>query len=232
MTRSVEALVDEQARRWQLLRKERAGEVKRPVITLARQHGARGTELAHHLGQKLGLDVFDQEIIHRIAESTHLSERVVSALDERDRALLTDWLGAVATQAYLSPVEYRYHLTRLVGAIAQQGGAVIVGRGSHLILGDRALRVLAVAPLEYRVRTIMEKGGLSERQARQRIVEVETDRRAFMMKQFHAQFHEPTEFDLVVNTGSLGIEGAAHVVRSALEVRRAGAVVNARRPFV
>ncbi len=219
MTRSVEALVDEQARRWALMRKERRHDVRRPVITVARQHGARGTDLARRLADELGFDLFDQEIIHRIAESTHLSERVVTALDERNRELLTDWLAAVASRSYISPIEYRYHLTRGIGAIAHQGGAVIVGRGAHLILGKgQALRVLAVAPLEARVASVMEKEGLSERLARRRIVEVEADRRAFLAKQFHSEFGDPTGFDLVVNTASLGIEGASDVVRDALRL--------------
>jgi cytidylate kinase len=54
---------------------------------------------------------------------------------------------------------------------------VILGRGAHLILGQgEALRILVVAPLETRVRAVMEREGLSERAARQRIVAVESDR--------------------------------------------------------
>ncbi len=227
MTRSVEALVDEQARKWQLLHRERRHDLRRPVVTVARQHGARGTDLARRIAEELGFDFFDQEIIHRIAENTHLSERVVTALDERNRELLTDWLAAVATQEYLSPVEYRYQLTRVIGAIAHQGGAVIVGRGSHVILGRaQALRVLAVAPLEARVRTIMELEGLSERAARRRIVEVEADRRAFLIKQFHVDFGEPMGFDLVVNTASLGVEGACTVVCGAVRLLPAQPATN------
>ncbi len=218
MTRSVEALVDEQARRWALARKQGMHEARRPVITVARQHGALGTELARRLADELKLDLFDREIIHRIAESSHLSEQVVSALDEKNRELLTDWLAAVAHRDYLSPVEYRYHLTRVVGAIAHQGGAVIIGRGSNLILGPgEALRVLVVGPLEVRVRRLVERDSLSERDARRRIQEVEADRRAFLMKYFHADFANPETFDVVVNPIVLGLEGCVRVVTSALE---------------
>lgn len=217
MTRSVEALVDEQARRWALARKQGPKDARRPVITVARQHGALGTELARRLAEELKLDLFDREIIHRIAESSHLSEQVVSALDEKDRELLTDWLAAVANRDYLSPVEYRYHLTRVVGAIAHQGGAVIIGRGGNLILGPgEALRVLVVGPLEVRVRRLMERESLAERDARRRIQEVEADRRAFLMKYFHSDFGNPEAFDVVVNPIVLGLEGCVRVVASAL----------------
>jgi cytidylate kinase len=218
MTRSIEALVDHQARRWQIHRSERREEATRPVVTVSRQHGAGGGEVAKRVADELGCDLFDREIIQQIAESTHLSERVVSALDEKDRELLTDWLGAISSRNYLSPVEYRYHLSRVVGALAHHGGAVILGRGAHLILGQgEALRVLVVAPLEARVRSVMEREGLSERDARRRIVTVEADRKAFLMKHFHADFADPTTFDIVVNTIVLGISGACLAVRAAAE---------------
>jgi cytidylate kinase len=218
MTRSIEALVEEQAHRWQLVRGERHEEQRGPVVTVSRQHGAGGAEVARKLAADLGLDLFDREIIQRIADSTHLSERVVSSLDEKDRELLADWLSALSSRSYLSPMEYRYHLARVVGAVAHHGGAVILGRGAHLILGQgEALRVLVVAPLESRVRAVMTREGLSDREARQRIVTVEADRKAFLMKHFHADFADPTTFDLVVNTAVLGTGGACGAILAAVQ---------------
>ncbi|HSD66982.1 MAG TPA: cytidylate kinase-like family protein [Vicinamibacteria bacterium] len=216
MTRTIEAIVEEQAHRWQLRREDRHAEPHRPVVTVSRLHGAGGDEVARKLAETLGLDLFDREVIQRIAESTHLSERVVASL-EKDREVLTDWLASIASSSYLSPVEFRYHLSRVVGALAQHGGAVIVGRGAHLILGQgEALRVLVVAPLELRVRAVMEHEGLAEREARRRIATVEADRKAFLMKQFHADFADPTTFDLVVNTAVLGVDGACDAIRAAV----------------
>jgi cytidylate kinase len=95
---------------------------------------------------------------------------------------------------------------------------VILGRGAHLILGQgEALRVLMVAPLEARVLAVMQREGLSEREARHRIAAVEADRKAFLMKHFHADLADPANFDLVVNTAVLGIEGACGTIRAALE---------------
>ncbi len=225
MSRSIEALVDEQARRWAVRRGESPHEERQPVVTLARMHGARGDALARRVAEQVGFTLFDQELVHRVAESAQLSERVVGTLDEKNRELLTNWLAGFASRTYITPVEYRYHLAKVVGAIARQGGAVIVGRGAHIILGeDSALRVLAVAPLEARVRAVMEEEGLAERDARRRIVEVEADRRAYLMKQFHSEFADPTGFDVVVNTAALGLDGAAHVVVHALALRGAARV--------
>jgi cytidylate kinase len=217
MTRTIEAIVEEQAHRWQLRREDRHAEARRPVVTMSREHGAGGDAIASRLAETLGLDLFDREIIQRIAENTHLSERVVTSL-EKDQEVLTDWLASISSRTYLSPVEYRYHLSRVVGAVAHHGGAIVIGRGAHLILGQgEALRVLVVAPLEARVRAVMESEKLNEREARRRIVSVEADRKAFLMKHFHADFADPTTFDLVVNTSVLGVEGACAVIRTAVE---------------
>ena len=217
MTRTIDAIVEEQAHRWQLRREEQKADAHRPVVTVSRLHGARGGDVARKLAADLGFDLFDREIIQRIAESTHLSERVVASL-EKDREVLTDWLSSVASSTYLSPVEFRYHLSRVVGAIAQHGGAVILGRAAHLVLGPGgALRVLVVAPLEARVRTVAEREGVDEREASRRIVSVEADRKAFLMKHFHADFADPSTFDIVVNTAVLGVDGACAAIRTAVE---------------
>jgi cytidylate kinase len=218
MSRSIEALVDEQVRRWQLLRrKPEQVERGRPVITVTGQHGARGDELALQLAKELGFDHFDREIIHRIAESAHLSEQVVASVDGKKRELLTDWLAALASHSHLSATAYRYHLARVIGVIAHQGGAVILGRGAHLLLGrGEALRVLAVAPFEDRVRSVMEGESLSQREAQDRVEEVDANRRAFILTHYRRELVDPSAFDQVVNTSTLGLEGSIASIRAAL----------------
>jgi cytidylate kinase len=221
VSRSIEALVDEQVRRWQLLRRKKEEDESRPpVVTVTGQHGAHGDELSRKVASDLGFDHFDREIIHLIAESAHLSERMVAALDQRRRAVLTDWLVGFRREHTLSPAEYRYHLARVVGAIAQQGKAVILGRGANILLGDDALRVLAVAPLPDRVRAVMQDEGLGERDARRRIEAVEADRHAFILTHYRAEFGDPAAFDVVVNTAALGLDGASAVVRAALVAKQ------------
>mgnify|MGYP001812868058 CR=1 FL=1 len=217
MPRSIDALVEEQVRRWQLAGSKKEAEPRPPVVNVTGQHGAHGDELSREVAARLGFDHFDREIIHLIADSADLSERVVAALDQKRRTMLTDWLLGFRREHTFSPAEYRYHLARVVGAIAQQGRAVILGRGANLLLGAAALRVLAVAPLEARVRAVMEDEGLSEREARRRIEAVEADRHAFILTHYRAEFGDPTAFDLVVNTAALGVEGASSVVQAALE---------------
>jgi cytidylate kinase len=216
--RSIGTLVEEQARRSWLFRSvEEPARKRRPVITVSRQYGARGGEVARRVAEELGFDLYDREIIHRIAEDAHETDRVVAAFDEKDRELLTDWMTAFANEHALGLVGYRHHLTRVVSALAERGGAVILGRGAHIVLGQgNALRVWVSAPLDNRIRTVADREGLSERDARQRVAEVDAERRAFLARLFRVEAADPTQFDLVLNTGVLGVGGAVLAVRAAL----------------
>jgi len=109
------------------------------------------------------------------------------------------------------------------------GGAIIVGRGAHLILGQgEALRVLVVAPLDVRVATVMKRDEISERDARRQIQAVEADRKAFLMKHFHTDFDDPVHFDLVVNTSLLGIANSCAAIGAAVESLAAATKLAAR----
>lgn len=215
--RTIEQLVEDQARRWNLPHARPAGGPAPPIVTISRQHGAGGAEVARRLCESLRLDLVDHAIIRDIAATAHVSERTIEELDEKDREVLTEWLLALAEPRHLDPTGYRYHLTHLVRAIARRGGAVIVGRGAHLILtAHEALRVLVVAPFEVRVAAVRERERLSDREARERINHVEAEREAFLRRHFHAGFGDPTLFDLVVNAGDMGVDGAVAAVEAAV----------------
>jgi cytidylate kinase len=213
----LELQVEQQARRWQLRRTQQDEQRRGGVIAVSRQAGSGGNQVARRLSEVLGYDFFDREIIQQIAQNAHLSERVVAALDEKDRSLLSEWLVAFAADEHLSRYEYLHELRKVIGAIARHGSAVIVGRGAHLILGPHeALRVLIVAPLEVRIAGMSASAGVSRREALQLIQHAEAERRAYLEKHFHARLGDPECFDLVVNTHVLGVEGAVEAIRAAL----------------
>jgi cytidylate kinase len=213
--RSVELLVEDQARRWQFRSRDERGSLERGVVTLSYLPGAPGEEVARRVSEALGFDLFDREIIREIARSAHLSERVVAALDERGRSWLSDWLGSLSGDAYLSTYGYLHQLRLVVGAVARHGGAVIVGHGAHVMLGpERALRVLVVAPFEERVASVAAVHGLRPAAARARVLSEESERQYFLERHFHARLRDPEQFDLVVNTGTLGTSGAVGAIEA------------------
>jgi cytidylate kinase len=219
LPRTIEQIVDDQTAFWR--RPHPAGEPHRwrPAVALSRRPGASGSEVARRLGAALGYDVVDRELVHAIAARTQTAEGLVERLDEKDRPLLSDVLTAVFLGHGLTAYAYRDHLGRLVDALVRGGGAVIVGRGCHLLVPPGgALRVQVTAPLEWRVVNLAEQAGLTPGEARMRIRTIEAQRSAFLRQYFRADWTDPAGFDLVVNTSLLGVDGAARAIAAALDV--------------
>jgi cytidylate kinase len=221
--RSLEEMIEEQARRWQLGIPPPGEEARGPVIAVSRQHGAGGREVAREVARALGLRFYDREILTRIADEAHRDLRRVTAFDETDKSTwLSEWLLSLMAQGYLSPHEFGHRLTRVVCDIAKAGSAVILGRGASLILRpEQALRVHVVAPLEHRMARIAAREGLSAADARRRALEVDAEREAFLHRHFRVATAVPTPVavDLTVNTETLGVSGATLVVVRAADAR-------------
>jgi cytidylate kinase len=205
------------ATHWRPAGHEAAGHA-RSVVALSRLPGSLGDDVGRLVAEQLGYQFYDREILRRIAESAQARECTVASLDEKDRPTLTDWLCALTLDSYLSPYGYREHLKRVLSAVARVGGAVILGRGAHLLLPPgSALRVLVVAPLPFRVHAYAEREGVALSEAERQVREQEAERRAFLRRHFHAELTDPLAFDLVLNTAVLGVEGATAAVVSALK---------------
>ena len=79
----IHQMIEEQVRRWEILRRETTAAKPLPVITLSREPGSGGRHVARIVADRLGLDYFHQELINAMAENADTSTRVVRTLDER-----------------------------------------------------------------------------------------------------------------------------------------------------
>jgi cytidylate kinase len=149
--RSIDKIIEKQVKRWQIDQKKKYKKRMRPVITLSRLPGAGANPIAEQLAEELEIDLFDGESVEKIVESSKASKRIVESLDEHERSILNDWIGAFGENNMWS-YEYLQHLTKVVGAIGAHGHALIVGRGASFILPQKVcLRLLVVAPLQTRI---------------------------------------------------------------------------------
>ena len=219
LARSVEKIIDAQVRKWTLAgRDAKESAPKRPVIVVSRQPGSGGQLLARRLADALRLDLFDREIIEKVAKSARMSTAVVQALDERGRLFVEEWVSTAVTKRQLLPDEYLRHLMRVIGAIGRHGGAVIIGRGAGFILPPAERFVVRViAPLDVRVRNSAQWLNISEGEARKRLIQTDENRKAFIRKYFHADIDDPIHYDLVVNTWKVSVDDAAGAVKMILK---------------
>ncbi len=212
MGNSISNIVDRQLRRWDLEvgaeRHERSrGEHRltaHPIITVSRQHGSLGSDIAADLAQRFGYTLLHRDVIDRIAESTEYSTRLLQRLDEHARSDLETLVESMFAGKYVDASDYSRGLLKTLLGIARLGGVVVVGRGANFIVGpDRGFHVRVVAPREARITEIARRGDLSPRDAAREVDQVDRDRAEFIRSTFHRSVDDPLGYDLVINSAGL-----------------------------
>jgi len=218
-TRSVEQIIEEQVRRWQIMRTEEKKEEERiSVVTFSREHGSGGDILAERLAEKLGYELFHQEVLHNMAESARVSVQFLETLDEKGVSVLDEWISSLVDKRHLWPDRYLQHLMKIIGTIGKHGQAIIIGRGANFVLPpDKRLSIRVIAPMEKRIRNVSKKLGITVEEAKPRVITTESDRKAFIRKYFNADIGDPLNYDLVINTGNLSIDDAMNTINGVLE---------------
>lgn len=217
-TRSIHQIIEEQVQKWQIVSAKKTIETQGiSIITVSREPGSGGNIVAKTLSEKLGFDLFYQEIIHEMAESARVNIRLLETLDEKGVSVLEDWISSLVDKRHLWPDRYLGHLMKVIGTIGKHGRAVIVGRGANFILPpDKTLRVRIIAPLETRIKNVARNFDVDPEEARRRVIKTESDRRAFVRKYFNTDIRDPLGYDIVINTGTLGIDRALNAIEGAL----------------
>ena len=222
-------LIARQMRRWELdqrlhhrfARDEAAAHGRRDVLTVSRERGSGGTIVGMMVAKELGWDFYDREIIDGVAQRTGAEPEAIAAHDERATTFMHQVLIQLLEGKHPTEAQYLRSLVRVMRSLRARGNAVIMGRGGHIVLPD-SLRVRVVAPLDLRVERVAELESLSLDEARHEILSADRDRRHFLKSAFGVDADDPTYFDLVLNTGAMSLEHAAHLVHCAVETRRAG----------
>jgi len=223
MSPELDRLIEEQIKKWEVSKERRKGKdgAALPVVTISRETGSIVNELVQRISQDLKIDVIDGKIIHEVAKSVRMSDKVVSYLDEKTRSILDNWILYLKTTRFLRADQYVRHLTKVVAAIGEQGGALIIGRGANLILPpEETLRVRFIAPMEVRIRNMMQETGITEKEARQQILLKDAERRDSVKKNFKVDIEDPSYYDLVINTEFLETEQIVGIIKSVLKFKK------------
>jgi len=212
-------LVGRQVRRWEEWQ-SRASEHVRHVIAISRFRYSGAHVVAERVADRLGYGFFGSEIVDEIAKSEGIQRDLVAGLDERAANAIERYVIEGFRHRQFAEDDYVQCVTKLVSTLARRGQAVILGRGSVAIVDPaQALRVLVVAPFEWRRGRLAEMGKLSEEEASKRLRVEDEQRLEFHRRCFHFRQDDPLNYDLVVNTAALGIDAAAATVVEAFHRR-------------
>jgi len=171
-----------------------------PVITLSRDYGSGGDVIATRLAQRLGLPLYDNEILRSVAQRLDEDPVVVRQLDEGFGRAKDMWLYRLFSGKEVGFDAYRDTLIKLIMSLGRMGG-VIVGRGAHVILADaRALRIRIAGTPEVCAKRMAAEGHGTYAEQLAKSKEVNMKREKFVHEMFGASLSDVHQFDLVLNT--------------------------------
>ncbi len=189
----------------------------KPIVTISRQRGCRGREFSKLLSQNLHYGMIDRELIQYIAKHMGVKAELVEMLDEHDKSQLELSLRELMSGKIFNHDKYIRELTEAVKSCALNGGVVILGRGANYILhGSHVYRIRLAAPIDHRIETLMRTEGYTAKDAKSIIEKSDNERAHFVERYFKHNIDDPTEYDMVLNTGTHTLNGMVKTVISAL----------------
>jgi cytidylate kinase len=202
------------------------------IITIEREYGCGGGDIAQLVANRLGWKLWDQRLTEEIARLAHCPKAVVEEHQEKNDPLYYrlfksfmrgSYEGAInAPKLNLVDSETILRITRrVVEHAAEKGNCVIVGRGSQQFLKMRrdTLRIFLYAPREDKVRRLLSRGK-SEKEAEELVDSVDRERADFIQKYFNVDWPDRPIYHTMLNT-AIGDECSANMILSLVQTYEA-----------
>lgn len=191
---------------------------KKIIITIGRQFGSGGKCVADALGNKLGIPVYDHELILKAAQDSGFSAELFVQSDEKRRffSLSSIFAGNMNTDTenYMSDKGLFKMQCETIRKIASQGSAIIVGRCSDYILRDieGVLDVFLTSPAEIRAARVAERMGISLEKAAEMVEKRDKARAEYYNYYTFGDWGVASTYDLCIDSSILGIEETADFI--------------------
>lgn len=178
------------------------------VITISRQTGSLGEEIAQSLSKKMNHDLIGDRKIHELAESC--DDEYKNAC----RAYESEIFKGFFERITFNRPAYRSLFEALNFELAGRGNVILLGRGVQIVLKDFAavMKVRIVAPDEVRIANIGAQMNLSESEARDYVRSHDLNRRALLQSIYNVDLDDYRLHDMVINTGGLGVDAAVEMI--------------------
>ena len=193
------------------------------IVTIEREYGSGGGEIAQLLAKQLGWKLWDQRLTEEIARLANCPKAVVERREERTDPLYYRLFKSFLRGSYegsinahkLNVVDSESILKiteRVVQHAAKTGDSVIVGRGSQQFLRNRedTFRVFLYAPREDKVRRLLGRGK-TEEEAEQLVDTVDRERADFIQKYFRVEWPDRAIYHTMINT-AIGDQAVVHMI--------------------
>ena len=194
------------------------------IITLGRQFGSGGRAVGKKLAEDLGIPYYDKEILSRAAKESGICESLFENHDEKPTnsflySLVMDTYSAGYTAMGMEmPMSQKVFLAQFdaIKKIAAEGPCVIVGRCADYALEelDNVVSVFVHAPLEKRVARVAEYEKIDPAATKKMVLQNDKKRASYYNYYSNKKWGDGGTYDLCVNTGKVGIFGAAEIIKN------------------
>jgi cytidylate kinase len=177
------------------------------LITISQSVGSMGLVIARRVGQALDLDIYDDERLKAEALRLGVHAQELNNLAEKAPGFFNRYFSK-------RPEIYQDILETVIFEISRKDQGIVIGHGSQFLLRDFscALHVLIHAPLDQRVRRIMEQQSLDQETAEKLVEKSDNAQKGFFQYAFNMHWDNPTLYDLVINPNKLGPDAAANLI--------------------
>lgn len=176
------------------------------VITLSREMGSRGDDIARCVAERLGLRLVGRELINRAAKEAGAPEVALAEIDE---------LGLLGVKPSAAALRlYQEKVTAVIRELAAGGDVLLVGRGGQVVLADQpgVLHVRIIAPREMRLALVQARCRVPAEVAAARIEASDAARTGFLKRHFGVRGDEPSLYALVLNMAQMDVATAVDLV--------------------
>jgi len=192
------------------------------IITINRESGSGGREVAYRMGEMLGLKVYDKAILECLSEKYNLNYDEIERLKAKKTNLWDDFCQfyrqfSAVGEAYqpedkkVTSRELYYAEAEIMRNLAQQESCIIVGRSAFHVFKDNpdAIKVFIIAKRDIRIKNVALRNGIDEKAAAKQIDETDKAREAFTKDFAGVSRYDARNYDITINVGSFSPEAIA-----------------------
>ncbi len=184
-----------------------------PYLTVSRELGAGGGEIALQASEQLGWELLNQDLLSNMADQYDVPRTMLEFVDESTSNWLLEVFGKWLGGKIMTQSEYVVRLGHVILMAAQHTSSVFVGRGAQFMLPrDRGIRIQIVAPMEQRIARLRSRRALTRVEAEKLIAHTDQGRHDFIDTYFHHDVSDPHLYDLVINREDLSMEESVDLI--------------------
>ena len=203
------------------------------IITIGRQFGSGGREIGYMVAEKLGIKLYDKEMLQRAAKDSGICEELFESHDEKPSnsflySLVMDTysMGYSGSTYNDMPINHKIFLAQFdaIKKIADEGPCILVGRCADYALEDypNLLSVFIHADLDARIKRIAKKYDLADSKAKDLIIKTNKKRASYYNYYTDKRWGDADSYDACLDSSVLGMEGTAEAIIKLVEIKEKG----------